>query len=78
MEWDLRLRTAATNRPIVHPAGDMWEWRAMVVMMPAGENSWRPPQLTGSPTSRDIWEQVGGMDKGVRILHIIWDTSVDL
>jgi hypothetical protein len=37
--------------------------------------SWRkllthPPELSGSPTSRDIWEQVEGMDEGVRILHI--------
>jgi hypothetical protein len=29
-----------------------------------------PPQLSGSPTSRVIWEQVGGMDEGVRILRI--------
>jgi hypothetical protein len=36
----LCLRTAATNRPIVHPPGDISIWRAMVVMMPAGYNSW--------------------------------------
>jgi hypothetical protein len=29
-----------------------------------------PPELSGNPTSRDIWEKVGGMDKGVRILPI--------
>jgi hypothetical protein len=40
------------------------------MMMPAGENSC-PPELSGSPTSRDIWEQVGGMDERVRILHIL-------
>jgi hypothetical protein len=36
------LRTAATNGPIVHPPSDksMWAWRAMVMMMPAGDNSW--------------------------------------
>jgi hypothetical protein len=28
----------------------------------------RPPELCGSPISRVIWEQIGGMDKGVRIL----------
>jgi hypothetical protein len=33
----LCLRTAAT---IVHPPGDMWTWRAMVVIMPTGDNSW--------------------------------------
>jgi hypothetical protein len=26
-----------------------------------------PSELSGSPTSRDIWEQVGGMDEGMRI-----------
>jgi hypothetical protein len=30
----------------------------------------RPPELSGNPVSRDIWERVGGMDEGVRILHI--------
>jgi hypothetical protein len=29
----------------------------------------RPPELSVSPASRVIWEQVGGMDVGVRILH---------
>jgi hypothetical protein len=29
-----------------------------------------PPEHSGNPTSRDIWEQVGGMVKGVRILCI--------
>jgi len=29
-----------------------------------------PPELSGNPTSRDIWERVGGMDEGVRILLI--------
>jgi hypothetical protein len=38
----LYLRTAAINRPTVHPPGDIRvsTWRAMVVMMPAGCNSW--------------------------------------
>jgi hypothetical protein len=37
-----------------------------------------PPELSGIPTSRVIWEQVGGMDKGVRILPIsISNTSRD-
>jgi hypothetical protein len=30
----------------------------------------RPLELSGKPTSRDIWERVGGMDEGVRILLI--------
>jgi hypothetical protein len=28
----------------------------------------RPPELSGNPTSRDIWERVGEMDEAVRIL----------
>jgi hypothetical protein len=43
MAWDC-LRTAAINGPAVHPPGDMWKdmwtWRAMAVMMLAGDNSW--------------------------------------
>jgi hypothetical protein len=39
MGW-LCLRTAATNGPIVHPPGDMWTWRGMVMVIPAGNNSW--------------------------------------
>jgi hypothetical protein len=39
-EVRLCLRTADTSGPIVHPPGDMWTWRAMVVMMPSGDNSW--------------------------------------
>jgi hypothetical protein len=30
----------------------------------------RPPELSGNPTSRVIWEQVGGTDERVRILPI--------
>jgi hypothetical protein len=50
-----RLRTAATSRPTVHAPGDMWAWRAMVMMMPGKENYWLiHPQLSGSPTSRHL------------------------
>jgi hypothetical protein len=40
-----------------------------------GDANWgklltRPPELSGSPTSRNIWEQIGGMDEGVRILRV--------
>jgi hypothetical protein len=48
----------------------MQEWRAKLMMMPAREKLTCPPELSGSPTSRDIWELVGGMDEGVRILNI--------
>jgi hypothetical protein len=34
------LWTAATNGLIAHPPGDMWAWIAMVMMVPAGDNSW--------------------------------------
>jgi hypothetical protein len=38
-----------------------------------------PPELSGNPTIRDIWERVGEMDEGVTISHIsILDTSTDL
>jgi hypothetical protein len=37
----LCLRPAATNGTILHPPGDISSWRAMVMMMmPAGDNSW--------------------------------------
>jgi hypothetical protein len=37
------------------------------------------PELSVNPTSRDIWQQLRGMDEGVRILRIsISDTSTDL
>jgi hypothetical protein len=36
-EVRLCLRTAATNGPIVHLPSDMWPWRAMVMVMPAGK-----------------------------------------
>jgi hypothetical protein len=36
----LCVRTAATNEPLAHPRGDMWTWRTVVMMMPAGDNSW--------------------------------------
>jgi hypothetical protein len=26
-----------------------------------------PPELSGNPNNRDIWEQVGGIDEGMRI-----------
>jgi hypothetical protein len=41
-----------------------------MVMMLAGGTPDTPPELSGKPTSRIIWEQVGGMVEGVRILPI--------
>jgi hypothetical protein len=66
----LCLRTVATNGPIVHAPDGMWVWRAMVIMMPAGDNP--------DSSTRALWQsyqqrhlgQVGGMDKRVRVLHI--------
>jgi hypothetical protein len=71
----LCLRTAATSGPIVHPQGDMWTWRAMVM--------WCRLEITPDSSTRALWqsylEQVGGMDEGVRLLPIsIWNTSKDL
>jgi hypothetical protein len=30
----------------------------------------RPPELSGNPTSTDIWERIEGMDEGLRILRL--------
>jgi hypothetical protein len=61
------LRIVATNGTIAHPPGDM------SVDSHGDDDGWgklliHPPEISGSPTSRDTWEQVGGMDEGVRIL----------
>jgi hypothetical protein len=69
-----------TNEPTVNlPDDDMWVWRVMEMMMMAGENSWLIHQSSLAILPVVIWEQVGGMDEGVRILPvIIWYTSRDL
>jgi hypothetical protein len=64
-----RLRTAATNVPIIHPPGDIWAWRTMVEWYRQGKAPDLSTELSGSPTRRVIWEQVEETD-GVRILHI--------
>jgi hypothetical protein len=44
-----------------------------------GKRLTRPPELFDNPTSRDIWEEVGGMDEGARISRVsVFDTSTDL
>jgi hypothetical protein len=35
----------------------------MMMMQAGGNLLTRPPELSGSPTSRDIWERVGGMEE---------------
>jgi hypothetical protein len=40
IDWLWWRKTVASNRPIVLHPGEMWAWRVMVMMMPAGENSW--------------------------------------
>jgi hypothetical protein len=43
----------------------------MMMMMPAGKKLLiLPPEFLGNLTSRGIWERVGRMDVGVRILRI--------
>jgi hypothetical protein len=68
----LCLRTAATNGPIVHPPGDMWACRAMVVIIiiPAGDNFWLVHRSLLQSCHQRHLGQVGGMDEGVRILSI--------
>jgi hypothetical protein len=29
-----------------------------------------PPELSGNPTGRDIWEQIQGMDEGMTIFPV--------
>jgi hypothetical protein len=38
-------------------------WRAMVIIMLAGENFWRIQHSSLAILPAVIWEQVGGMDK---------------
>jgi hypothetical protein len=64
------LRTTATNRPIIHPPGDMQVWTAMVMTMPAGENSWLVHQSSLEILPAVIGVQIGGMDEVMRILPI--------
>jgi hypothetical protein len=66
---DFRLRTADTNGRTVHPPGDMRAWKVMM-MIQRGKLLTCPPELSGNPTSRYIWGEAGGMDEGVRVLHI--------
>jgi hypothetical protein len=72
-----RHRTATPTGLLFIPPGDSLESHG-------DDGSWgklltRSPELSGNPTSRDIWDRVGGMDEGVRIFHIsIFDTSTDL
>jgi hypothetical protein len=42
----LCLETAATSGHIVHPLADMWAWIALVVMIPAGDNTWLVHQIS--------------------------------
>jgi hypothetical protein len=39
MGWDY-LTTTATTGPVVYSQGDMWTCRAMVKIVPAGDNPW--------------------------------------
>jgi hypothetical protein len=56
--------TAATNGPILYLPGVIWAWKPWCI----DDAGWRkhltcPPELSGNPTRRVIWEQVGGMDE---------------
>jgi hypothetical protein len=63
MGWDLSLRTAAITGLLFIP-----RWYMSVESRSDDDAGWgkfstRPPELSGSPTSRDIWERVGGMEE---------------
>jgi hypothetical protein len=65
MGFDLRLTTAASNGPIVHPPGNARAWIAKAMAVSTGKLLTRPPELSGNSASRDIWDRVGGMGEGV-------------
>jgi hypothetical protein len=73
------LRTTAINGLIAHPPDE-----CDVESHDDDDAGWGklqicPPELSGNPTSRDIWHQVGRMNEEVRILHIsIFDMSTEL
>jgi hypothetical protein len=54
MGWDC-LRIAATKGPIVHRPSDMWHGEPWWSWYRLGWLLTRPLELSGSPTSRDIW-----------------------
>jgi hypothetical protein len=76
MGWDLRLRTAATIRPIVNPLG----WYVSVERHGGDDYddaSWeklltRPPELSGNPTSRDTWERRKNRSSENFAYHYLW------
>jgi hypothetical protein len=66
----LCLRTSATNGPFVRPLGDMWACRAIVMIIPVGDNSWLVHQSSLA---------VLPADGGVKVFLIsIWNISRDL
>jgi hypothetical protein len=69
MGWDVSEQRPS-NEPTVHPPGDMWACGATVMMMPSEENSLLVHQSSLAILPAVIWEQVGGMGEGVRILPI--------
>jgi hypothetical protein len=74
--WDYVSELRPPAGPIVHPPGDMWAWRGMVMMMmmtmmPAGDNSWLVHQSSLAVLPAEI-SGAGRMDKGLRILSILY------
>jgi hypothetical protein len=74
------LRTAATSGPAFRPPVHNVSTKSHGVNDAGwGKLLTRPSELSGNLISRNIWEQVGGMDEGVKILHIsICDMSSDI
>jgi hypothetical protein len=59
----LRLWIAATNRPIVHPLGDIWAWRTMVEWHRQGKTFVHQSPLAVLPTESST-SKLGELGEG--------------
>jgi hypothetical protein len=56
----LRLWTAVTNGPIVHPPGDVWAWRKTVDDIDWGNPTIRPPERSLSILAAELSSSESG------------------
>jgi hypothetical protein len=69
--WDWSLRTAAITGLLFIPQVNVSMEAMVMLMMPAGDTSWYLPELSGSPTSRDIWSEYLWYNNGSLTCHKI-------